>query len=116
MQNFYKVTHGNNKKVPSFVMMLEGTFNQIQLKCPGRMTDLETQQHLKDHLFHRVCKHTHDSVQYLYSALSTSYSQLMVITWRAESENEETQDKVRARAMLMTDQRGMAELDSRLLN
>ena len=29
MQNFYKVTQGNNKKVPSFATRLEGTLNQI---------------------------------------------------------------------------------------
>ena len=31
MQNIYKVTQGNIKKVPSFTMRLEGTLNQIQL-------------------------------------------------------------------------------------
>ena len=35
MQNFYKITQGGNKKVPSFVMRLEGTLNQIRIKCPG---------------------------------------------------------------------------------
>ena len=35
MQNFYKVTHGNHEKVPSFATRLEGTLNQIWLKCPG---------------------------------------------------------------------------------
>ena len=34
MQNFYKVTQGNHKKVSSFATRLEGTFNQIRLKCP----------------------------------------------------------------------------------
>ena len=29
MQNFYKVTQSNHKKVPSFAMRLEGTLNQI---------------------------------------------------------------------------------------
>ena len=57
MQNFYKVTQGNHKKAPSFAIRLEGTLNQIRLQCPKRMTDLEVQQHLKDHLFHRVYKH-----------------------------------------------------------
>ena len=56
MQNFYKVTQGNNEKVPSFVVQLEGTLNWIQFKCPGRMME----QHLKDHLFHGVCKHIHE--------------------------------------------------------
>ena len=34
MQNFYKITQGNNKKVPLFTMRLEGTLNQIRLRCP----------------------------------------------------------------------------------
>ena len=52
MQNFYKVTQGNHEKVPSFATRLEGTLNQIRLQCPGRITDWEVQQHLKDPLFH----------------------------------------------------------------
>ena len=67
MQNFYKVTQGNNKKVPSFAMWLEGTLNQIQLQCPGRMMDLEAKHPLKDHHFHGLCKHIYDSAWYLYS-------------------------------------------------
>ena len=51
MQNFYKVTQGNNEKVPSFATRLEGTLNQIRLQCPRRMMDLDVQQHLKDCLF-----------------------------------------------------------------
>ena len=48
---------GKNEKVPSFAMRQKGTLNQIRLQCPGRMTDLEVQQHLKDCLFHGVQKH-----------------------------------------------------------
>ena len=48
MQNFYKVTQGNNEKVPSFTTRLEGTLNQIQLKCPGENVDCEVACHLKD--------------------------------------------------------------------
>ena len=54
MQNFYKITQGNNKKVPSFTMRLQGTLNQIRLKCPGQMTDHEVPWHLKEQLFHGV--------------------------------------------------------------
>ena len=35
MQNFYKIMQGGNEKVPSFAMRLEGTLNQIRIKCPG---------------------------------------------------------------------------------
>ena len=34
MQNFYQVTQGNHKKVPSFATRLEGTLNQIRLQYP----------------------------------------------------------------------------------
>ena len=62
MQNFYKVMQGNNEKVPSFTMRLEGTLNQIRLQCPRRMTDLEIQQHLKDCLFNGIQNTMCDSI------------------------------------------------------
>ena len=115
MQNFYKVTQGNNKKVPSFAMRLEGTLNQIQFQCPGRMMELEAQQHLKDCLFNGVQKHICESVWYLYSIPGTSYSQLMVTTWKAESKSEETWERVRARSMVTAEPgEGMGELGQQL--
>ena len=103
MQNFYKVIQGNNEKVPSFAMRLEGTANQIQLQCPRSMMDLEAQQHLRDCLFHGVRKNIHGSIQYLYSTCGISYSQLMIAAQKAESENEETWDWVRVRAVITTE-------------
>ena len=87
MQNFYKVTQGNNEKVPSFTTMLEGTLNKIWLKCPGRIADCEVACHLKDQLFHRVCKHIRDSIRYLHGNPKTTYSKLMVTAREAESKN-----------------------------
>ena len=79
------------------------------------MMDLEVQQYLKDHLFQRVHKHIWHSIQYLYSTPRTSYSQLMVTTHKAESENEEIWDKVRARAVVATDPgEGMVELGQQI--
>ena len=103
MQNFYKVTQGNHEKVPSFATRLEGTLNQIQLKCPRWIADCEVSWHLKDHLFHRVHKHIRDSIRYLYSNPETTYSQLMVMAYKAESEMEEAKDKVRARSAVTTE-------------
>ena len=48
MQNFYKVTQGNHKKVPSFATRLEATLNQIRLECPRRILDCKVACHLKD--------------------------------------------------------------------
>ena len=78
MQNFYKVTQGNNERVPSFTTRLEGTPNQIQLRCPERIADCEVACHIKDQLFHVVHKHIRDSIRYLHGNPKTMYSQLMV--------------------------------------
>ena len=97
MQNFYKISQGN-EKVPSFATRLEGTLNQIRIKCPGRIANHEVSSHLKDRLFHRVKKHVRDSMRYLYSNPQTTYSELVVTARRAESETEETKVKVRSAA------------------
>ena len=93
MQTFYKVTQGNHEKVPSFTTRLEGTLNQIRLQCPRIITDQEVQQHLKDDLFHRVHKHIRDLIRYLHSNSRTSYPQLMITAFKAESKSEEASDK-----------------------
>ena len=103
VQNFYKVTQGNHEKVPSFATRLERTLNQIQLKCPGWIADCKVAWHLKDCLFHGVCKNIRDSISYLYSNPETTYSQLMVMACKAESEMEEAKDKVRARSAVTTE-------------
>ena len=97
MQNFYKISQGN-EKVPSFATRLEGTLNQIRIKCPGRIADHEVSSHLKDRLFHGVKKHIRDSMQYLYSNPHTTYSELVVTARRAESKAEETKVKGRSAA------------------
>ena len=103
MQNFYKVTQGNHKKVPSFATRLEGTLNKIWLKCPGRIADCEVACHLKDWLFHGVCKHIRDSIRYVHSNPETTYSQLMVAARKAESEMEDAKEKVRERSSTATE-------------
>ena len=97
MQNFYKISQGN-EKVPSFATRLEGTLNQIRIKCPGRIANHEVPGHLKDWLFHRVKKHIRDSIRYLYSNPQTTYSELVVTARRAESKTEETKVKARSAA------------------
>ena len=48
MQNFYKITQGGIEKVPSFMTRLEGTLNQIRIRCPGRIANHEVPWHLKE--------------------------------------------------------------------
>ena len=96
MQNFYKVTQDNQEKVPSFATRLEGTLNQIWLRCPGRIVDCEVVCHLKDQLFNGVHKHIQDSIRYLHGNPKTMYSQLMVTARKAKSESGDAKERVRA--------------------
>ena len=74
----------------SFATRLEGTLNQIWLKCPGWITNSKVSWHLRDHVFHGVYKHISDSIRYLYSSPETTYLQLMVqpirqkVKWRRQ--------------------------------
>ena len=92
---FYKVTQGNHEKVPPFTTRLEGTLNQIWLKCAGRIVDCKVACHLKDQLFHGVCKYIRDSIRYLHGNPETMYSQLMVAARKAESDTEDAKERVR---------------------
>ena len=100
MQNLYKVTQGNHEKVPSFATRLEGTLNQIWLKCPRRIADCRVACHLKDQLFHGVCKYIRDFIRYLHNNPEITYSQLMVAARKAEMEY--AKEKVRARSSAAT--------------
>ena len=103
MQNSYKITQGNNEKVPSFDMRLEGTLNQIRLRCPGPITDYEVSWHLKEWLFHGVQKYVRDSIRYLYGNSKTNYSELVIAACRVESKMEKTKERVKARSAASTE-------------
>ena len=100
IQDFYKILQGGNEKMPSFMTRLEGTLNQIRIKCPGRIANHEVPWHLKEWLFHGVKKHIRDSIRYLYSNPQTTYSELVVTARRAKSETEETKVKARSAATI----------------
>ena len=70
---------------------------------PQADSQCQVSLHLKDQLFHRICKHIRDSIRYLYSNPKTTYSQLMVTTCKAESKMEEVKDNIRARSAATTE-------------
>ena len=55
MQNFYCTDQGEEESIPSFATQVEGLLSQIYDRFPEKLTHLEEQRLLKDHLFHR-CK------------------------------------------------------------
>ena len=103
MQNFYKITQENNEKVPSFTTRLEGTLNQIRLRCPGQITDCDVPWHLKKWLFHGVHKYVRGLIRYLYGNSKTTYSELVITVHWAESKREETKERVKARSAASTE-------------
>ena len=103
MQNIYKVTQGNNEKLPSFTMRLEGTLNQIRLRCSGQITDHEVPWHLKEQLFHGAQKYVRDLIRYLYGNTETTYSMLVVTACQVESKMKETKEKVKVRSAASTE-------------
>ena len=103
MENFYKITRGNNKKVSSFTMRLEGPLNQIRLRCPRQITNCEVSWHLKKQLFHRVQKYVRDLIRYLYGNSKITYSELVIAACRVESKMEETKERVKVRSVPSTE-------------
>ena len=89
--------------MPSFTTMLEGTLNQIWLKCPRWIANCKRCHGTSKIAFSiGLKKHIRDSIQYLYSNLVTTYSELMVAAHKAESKTEESWDKVRAKSAMNT--------------
>ena len=67
---------------------LEGALNVAQQEYPMMLSVSEAQKHLRDGLFHGLCKQLHDSMCYLYDDMRIMYPQLMTAAPKAESEQE----------------------------
>ena len=71
--------------------------------------------HLKEQLFHRVCKHVRDSIKYLYGNPTTTYPELVAAACRAESKMEETRERVKVRSAASTEvTTGLKELGDQI--
>ena len=47
-----------------YVNQLEGALNAVQQECPAMLSLSEVQKHLRDHLFHGLCKQLPNSMHY----------------------------------------------------
>ena len=56
MQQFYGVHMERNKKVQSYATIMEGSLNQIQVKLPGMISNIEAEVKLRDRLCYGVLK------------------------------------------------------------
>ena len=107
MQNFYKISQ-DNEKVPSFATQLEGTINQIQIKCPGKIADHEVPSHLKDRLFHGVKKH----IKRTLCNISTAIHRPPILSWWSQQEElRAKQRRPRSKCMVSCSYRGSLRLE-----
>ena len=65
---------------------MEVYLNQIWVKFPRMISDVEAEVRLRDRLFYRVLKTLRDSIWYLYDNLTVTYTQLLVAATKAEAE------------------------------
>ena len=86
MQEFYRIVQGKNEKVQTFVLHLERVLKAIKQQHLYAMTEEEGVRHLKDHLFHRLKPNLHNALHYMYDKLGSHHSQLVMASWKAETE------------------------------
>ena len=60
--------------------------NAVQQEYPNMLSMGEVPKHLRDHLFHGLCKSLYNSMHYLYNDQRVIYSQIMKVVHKAESE------------------------------
>ena len=73
MQDFYQADQGEEESIPSFATQVEGLLSQIWDRFPDKLTHLEEQRLLKDHLVHGCKKSIQDSVKYCFANLHIDY-------------------------------------------
>ena len=85
MQELYCIAQGKSEKVQAFVLHLERALKAIRQQYPYAMTE-EGHRHLKDCLFHGLKPNLHNTLPYLYDKPDSQYSQLVMVSRKAEME------------------------------
>ena len=86
MQQFYGIHMERNEKVQSYATRMERSLNQIWLKFPRIISNVEAKVKLRDRLFYGAFKTLRDSIRYLYDNPTVTYTQLLVAARNAEAE------------------------------
>ena len=67
MQMFCKLQQGKMEKMTLYLTQLEGALNVGQQEYPMMLNPCEVQKHIRNFLFHGLCKQLHNSMHYLYN-------------------------------------------------
>ena len=82
---FHQLTQERNERIREFAGRIEKIFKKLRKQIPERYRDKTL---LKDRLFHGMHQHLKDSLRYLYTQASVSYSELLQAAYAAEVEAE----------------------------
>ena len=86
VQEFYQTMLGKNERVQTFVLHLEWALKAIKQQHTHAMTEDESEEHLKDHLFHGLKPNICNALHYTYDKSDSQYSQLVMAARKAETE------------------------------
>ena len=82
---FHQLTQERNERIREFAGRIEKIFKKLRKQIPERYRDKTL---LKDRLFHGMHQHLKDSLRYLYTQTSVTYSELLQAAYAAEVEAE----------------------------
>ena len=83
--DFHQLVQERNEKTREFAGRIEKIFKKLRKQIPERYRDKTL---LKDRLFHGMHQHLKDSLCYLYTQSTVSYSELLQAAYAAEVEAE----------------------------
>ena len=82
---FHQLTQERNERIREFAGRIEKIFKKLRKQIPECYRDKTL---LKDRLFHGMHQHLKDSLRYLYTQTSVTYSELLQAAYAAEVEAE----------------------------
>ena len=86
--DFHQLVQEHSEKIREFAGRIEKIFKKLRKQIPERYGDKTL---LKDRLFHGMHQHLKDSLRYLYTQATVSYSELLQAAYAAEVEAEKGQ-------------------------
>ena len=91
MQEFYRIVQEKSEKGQAFVLCLERALKAIEQQHPYAMTEEDGLWHLKDRLFHGLKPNICNTLWYMYDKPDSQYSQLVMASTKAKTQNRDTQ-------------------------
>ena len=88
MASFYSMVQEKGERVQQYVARLEGALNEIKIQYPAKFVNGETEGSLRDRLFRGLRKPLRDTLRFMYSDPTVTYSKLLVEARKAEAEEK----------------------------